>query len=169
MKTLVVYSSKTGFARKYAGMIAQAVDGQLMPLKDVNSFIMSRYQNVVFGGGLYASSINGLKKAKKDFHESNAQNFVVFACGATPNEAVGTIDAMWKKNLNSTELSSMPHFYMQGGLAYEDMGKMDRFLMTMVANIKGKKNADGVNPMKLSQDNTSIDFIKPLVDYVNSL
>ena len=169
MKTLVVYTSKTGFARKYAGMIAQALGAQLMPLKDVRPIIMSRYKNVVYGGGLYASSINGLKKAKKMFYESDAENFAVFACGATPNLAEDTIKAMWEHNLSSSELASMPHFYMQGGLAYEDMNPVDRFVMSMVANIKGKKNAEGVNPMRLSQDNTSPDYIAPLVECLKEL
>ena len=169
MKTLVVYQSKTGFARKYAGMIATALGAQLMPLKDVKPLIMSRYENVVFGGGLYAASVNGLKKAKKMFYASNAKNFVIFATGATPNVAKDTVDAMWKKNLSNFEQNSMPHFYMQGGLAYEDMGKLDRVVMTMVANIKGKKDENGVNHMKESQDNTSAEFIEPLVECIKAL
>ena len=162
MDTLVVYKSKTGFAKRYAEIIATALDAQLMPLKDVKPIIMSRYKTVVFGGGLYAASINGLKKAKKMYSESNATRFAVFACGATPNVAASTIESMWKKNFTPTELAAVPHFYMQAGLAYEDMSPVDRAVMKMVAKLKGKPGVE--NPLLSSHDISSEEYIKPLVD-----
>lgn len=160
MTTLVVYKSKTGFAKKYAEMIAQATGAQLMPLANVSSVVMDRFETIVFGGGLYAGSINGIKKAKALYAKSSAKRMIVFACGATPNAAKDAIEAVWNKNLTDTELSYMPHFYMQGGLAYDKMSPVDRAVMKMVAVAKHSAG------LKKSHDIMSDEYIKPLVDCV---
>ena len=65
MKALIIYKSKTGFTKWYAEFIAKEVDGNLMDFKEVTAEIMSEYDVVVYGGGLYAGMINGYKKAKE--------------------------------------------------------------------------------------------------------
>ena len=65
MKALIIYKSKTGFTKWYAEFIAKEVDGNLMDFKEVTTEIMSGYDVVVYGGGLYAGMINGYKKAKE--------------------------------------------------------------------------------------------------------
>ena len=54
MKILVTYKSKTGFAKWYAEYIAKEVDANLMDIREVTAEIMSGYDVVVYGGGLYA-------------------------------------------------------------------------------------------------------------------
>ena len=55
--------------------------------KEVTSEKMSEFDIVVFGGGLHAGIVNGLKKAKEMFKNSSAKSFIVFVTGGTPNEA----------------------------------------------------------------------------------
>lgn len=163
MSTIVIYKSKTGFTRQYAGMIAQATGAQLMPLKDVSQIIMDRYDTVIFGGGLYASSINGLNKLKKMYVQSKAIRLIVFACGATPNLASDAVEAVWTKNFTPVELSAIPHFYMQGGLAYEKLSPADTLVMKMVAKLKGNK------ALNSSHDISSEEYARPLIEFVNNL
>ena len=163
MNKLVIYKSKTGFTKEYAGHIAQAVGAQLMPLCDVSQVVMDRFETVIFGGGLYAGRINGLEKLKKLYCSSTATRLVVFACGATPNEAAGTIDNMWKQNFTDMELSAVPHFYMQGGLAYEKMSPADRFAMKAVAKLKGSR------ALEASHDISSEKYAEPLIELVRKL
>ena len=103
MKILVIYKSKTGFTQWYAEIIAREVEGELIDFKEITVDKMSEFDVVVYGGGLYAGMINGLKKAKDMFEKSSAKTFVIFATGGTPNEVTTEIDEMWKKNLSAEE------------------------------------------------------------------
>lgn len=172
MKTLIIYKSKTGFTKWYAEFIAKDVDGNLMNFKEVTTEIMSGYDVVVYGGGLYAGIINGYKKAKKMFEKSSAKKLILFATGGTPNESTKEIDEIWKNNLSAEELQSIPHFYMQGGICYEKMSFSNRIIMKMMSKVLGKKkNKDSAEEefaqrIKSSYDITAREYAEPLIKYL---
>ena len=76
MKILVAYKSKTEFTKRYAEIIAKETDGSLMDFKEVTVEKMSEFDVVVYGGGIYAGMVNGLKKAKEMFGMSSAKTFI---------------------------------------------------------------------------------------------
>lgn len=169
MKILVTYKSKTEFTKRYAEIIAKEVDACLMDFKDVTTEKMSEFDVVVYGGGLYAGMVNGLKKAREMFDKSFAQKFIVFATGGTPNEATKEIEEVWKNNLTTEELASIPHFYMQSGICYEKMSFANKTLMKMMSNVLSKKkNKDSVEEgfaqaIKSSYDISSEEYAEPLI------
>lgn len=176
MKVLVMYKSKTGFTKKYAEMIAGELECTLMDIKDANAENISSYDVCVYGGGLYAGMVNGLKQAKEMFGKSEAKKFVVFATGGTPNEAAGTVlDEMWKNNLLPEELDNIAHFYMQSGICYEKMKFTDKALMKMVSVVMSKKtDKDGYDEamaqaIKGSYDISDKKYIEPLVKYLKEI
>ena len=172
MKILVTYKSKTGFSKWYAEKIADRVEGSLVEYKDVTVEMMSQYDVVIYGGGIYAGKVNGLNKVKELFDNSLAGEFIVFATGGTPNEVTQEIDKIWKNNLTEKELISLPHFYMQGGICYEKMSVSDRAIMKMVAKALGKKKTENSieegfkRAIENSYNITSSEYIEPLVDYL---
>lgn len=172
MKILVIYKSKTGFTQWYAEIIAREVEGELIDFKEITVDKMSEFDVVVYGGGLYAGMINGLKKAKDMFEKSSAKTFVVFATGGTPNEVTTEIDEMWKKNLSAEELESISHFYMQSGICYEKMSFPDKTLMKMMSNVLSKKkNKDSAEEsfaqaIKSSYDISSKEYAEPLIKFL---
>ena len=172
MKALIIYKSKTGFTKWYAEFIAKEVDGNLMDFKEVTAEIMSGYDVVVYGGGLYAGMINGYKKAKEMFEKSSANRFILFATGGTPNEARKKIDEVWKNNLSAEELQSIPHFYMQGGICYEKMSFSNRTIMKMMSKVLDKKkNKDSAEEgfaqaIKSSYDIKAKEYAEPLIKYL---
>lgn len=143
-----------------------------MDFKEVTTEIMSGYDVVVYGGGLYAGMINGYKKAKKMFEKSSAKRLILFATGGTPNEARKKIDEVWKNNLSAEELQSIPHFYMQGGICYEKMSFSNRTIMKMMSKVLDKKkNKDSAEEgfaqaIKSSYDITSSEYAKPLIKFL---
>ena len=169
MKILVTYKSKTDFTKRYAEIIAKEVDGYLADFKEVTAEMMSEYEVVVYGGGLYAGMVNGLKKAKEMFEKSSAKKFMVFATGGTPNVATEEIDVVWKNNLTVEELVSISHFYMQSGICYEKLSFANRTLMKMMSNVLSKKkNKDSVEEgfsqaIKNSYDISSKEYAAPLI------
>lgn len=175
MKILMTYKSKTGFTKRYAEMISREVGSSLVDFKEVTDKMMSGFDVVVFGGGLHAGMINGLKKAKKMFEKSSAKIFVVFATGGTPNEEKEVIDGIWKNNLSSEELVSVPHFYMQSGICYEKMSFPDKTLMKMAAAMLSKKKdkdsfEEGFEQaLKGSYDISSEEYTEPLIKYLREV
>lgn len=172
MKALIIYKSKTGFTKWYAEFIAKEVDGNLVDFKEVTTEIISGYDVVVYGGGLYAGMINGYKKAKEMFEKSSANRFILFATGGTPNESTKEIDEIWKNNLSEEELESIPHFYMQGGICYEKMSFLNRTIMKMMSRVLDKKkNKDSTEEgfaqaIKSSYDIKAKEYAEPLIKYL---
>lgn len=172
MKILVTYKSKTGFAKKYAEMIAKETGADMKEFKEVTAEIMSGYDTVVYGAGLYAGMINGFTKAKEMFGKSSAKKFILFATGGTPNELTDKIEEVWKTNLKDDDAEKIPHFYMQGGMCYEKMSFSNKMLMKMMAGVLSKQqNKDVVDEgfeqaIKSSYDISSEEFAQPLIDYL---
>lgn len=137
---IVLYNSKTGFTKKYAGLIGKELDCPVHPLKDAPADL-SGYAAVVFGSRLHAGILDGWKKAQKLLNSRGAKKLVVFATGAMPNEAEDTIEKMWEQNLTPEEREAIPHFYLQAGLCYEKMGGMDRAMMKFAAWAISRKKA----------------------------
>jgi len=168
MKVLVTYKSKTDFTKRYAEMIAKEVGGCLLDFKEMTVEKMSEFDVVVYGGGVYAGMINGLKKAREMFQQSSSKMFIVFATGGTPNEAVKEINEVWKFNL-SEELVTIPHFYMQSGLCYEKMSFLNKTIMKMMSKVLSKKKNMGstedefAQAIKKSYDISSKEYAEPLI------
>jgi len=169
---VVIYKSVTGFTKQYARWIAEELDCGIMELKDVSAETMSEYNTVIFGGRFHAGLVDGLKKAKELFRESKAARLIVFATGATPNTAAGTIEEAWKNNFTSDELEHIPHFYMQGGLRYEKMPLGDKMMMRVFAAIMKQKKEKSEYEAAMAQalghsfDLSSKEYIEALVAYV---
>ena len=175
-KILVCYKSVTGFTKKYAEMIVEELDCELMDFKQVTVETVSQYDTVVFGGRCYAGSIDGLKKAKEIIAKGNVKNFIVFAVGATPNIAEETIQEAWRRNLTPDEIQSIPHFYMQGGLHYETMPLHEKLMMkafaaVMKSKVKRKKDKteedqEFIRMISSSYDISEKEYIELLVSFL---
>lgn len=172
-KILIVYKSVTGFTKEYAEMIAHEVEADLLDLKSASASTLSAYDIIVFGGRVWAGTVDGLKQAKKLFQDSKASTFLVFASGATSNSEQDIIDAMWKNNFSSDELLQIPHFYMQGGLRYERTPKTERLIMKVVRFMLKKKKdksdyeTEFEKSITSSFDNTSASYIQPLIEQLH--
>ncbi|MBQ8527057.1 MAG: hypothetical protein IJ429_01165 [Lachnospiraceae bacterium] len=172
MKTVIVYKSKTGFTKKYAEMIAAEVSCDLIELKTAKSEKLAEYDRVVFGTRFFAGMVDDLKKAKELFAGSGAKKLVVFATGATPNEAESVVNDVWKNNFTSEELESIPHFYMQSGICYEKMPFGEKMMMKMAAKMmKNQKEKDEMGQgfeeaLKGSFDISDKVYVEPIVKYL---
>lgn len=170
MKTIVVYCSKTGFAKKYGELIADRLGCESIELKQALGKHFSEYDFVIYGGGIHAGSLNGFKKFKEKCSGVNMEKLVVFATGASPNTRTSDIEGMWKNNLSPKELQATSHFYMQGGLSYERMSLPDRLLMKMAAPMLEKEmGIEGEFSIRESYDISSPEFIEPLVACVKGV
>lgn len=130
---VVVYTSETGFTKKYAGWIAEALGCSTMDAKEWKNHQPTEYNVVIYGGGFYAGSIKGLKKIKEQMKQYPEIKFVVFATGATPAEAKEMIAKAMDANLTPEEQKIIPVFYFQAGLNYDKMSFMSRMMIKIVS------------------------------------
>lgn len=176
-KTAIIYKSSTGFTKKYAEMLSAETGATLTDFKSCSKKqaekLLQENDIIIFGSRLHAGTIDGFKKARDMFY-NKGKNFIIFATGAMPAaaESEDTLKQVWEKNLSPQELNNIPHFYFQGGLCYEKMSFLDRFLMkglrTMLKNKKNKTDAD-IETEKMiaaSFDISSKEYISPLLDYL---
>lgn len=174
MKTIIVYTSKTGFTKKYAQLIALHTQSDIIELKSASAGKLAQYDRIVYGGRLFAGTIDGLKKIRKLLNGDICGRLVVFATGAAPNAAEDVIQKMWAGNLSEHELTAVPHYYMQAGLCYEKMAVIEKFMMKIAAKAvssKKEKTAeeeDFARAISSSFDIWSEEYAMPLIGYLNN-
>ena len=78
MKTVVIYKSRYGYTEKYAKWLSEKLNADLFEAAEIRSLDFSEYDTVIYGWGLYAGGINGLKNLKEIFGEISEKNIVLF-------------------------------------------------------------------------------------------
>ena len=139
MKTVVIYESKTGFTKKYAEWISEELSADIFPASKVTADMLSAYDCVIYGGGLYVVGINGVKLITNNVEKLNGKKVVVFATGMSPSreEAVSEVIS---KNFTFEQQKIIKFFYLRGGFDYRKLNPFDKMLMTLLkASINWKK------------------------------
>lgn len=175
MRTVVVFKSKTGFAEKYGRWIAAKLGCEAMKAEKVNKSVIDNYDVIIYGGGIYAGQINGLKNFKKLMQAGKGKKFIVFATGAAPLEDREAIEKVKNSNLSEEEQKSIVFYYLQGGIDYEKMSLPNKLIMKAVGSAidkevnKSRNNTENTVSIKVSHDISSEKFIEPLTSYVKAL
>jgi len=173
MKTVVIYKSKTGFAKKYAEWIAEDLSADIFDASKVNGGVLTDYDTVVYGGGLYAVGINGVKYITQDLDKLKDKKIIVFATGASPfREEV--ISEVRDKNFTKEEQKYIQFFYLRGGFDYSKLKPFDKVLMTILKwKLKRKKELTPDERGMLASYDKAVDFtrkknIDEVITFINS-
>ena len=175
MNKIIIYKSKTGFTRRYADWIGEALNCEVVEYKDFSISTIGRYDFIIYGSRIHAGRVDGLKKIKELIKQNPKTNLIAFSTGGTPIEAIEVVDKIWRNSLTESELISIPHFYMQAGLNYEKMKFSDRLIMKTLSEIMGRKKdkneaeAGCENAIVSSYDISSKEHIKPLIEHFEKI
>lgn len=173
MKTIVVYRSKSGFVKRYATWIAEELSADLYEYSKVSIEEMESYDTVIYGGGLYAIGINGIKLIKRNLDKFVGKKIIVFATGASPSRD-DCLEEVKNSNFTLEQQKRIQFFYLRGGFNYNKLTLIDKVLMKL---LKWKLNyKDNLTPDEkgmLAAYDTPVDFtkkknIEELVLYANS-
>ncbi len=171
-KILVVYTSKYGSTRKYAEWIASELSADLFAAQTVEPKALSQYDIVIYGGGLYAGGIAGVKLVAQNF----CRNLIVFTVGlADPNTT--DYSTILNKNFTPELLAKTKFFHLRGGIDYKKLGLMHKVMMAiMKVIIQRKSESDRKLEDKefLNTYNSKLNFedrctINSLINFVNDL
>lgn len=177
MKTLVMYISKTGFTKKYAEWISEELSADLFHASKVTTNMLSTYDCVIYGGGLYVVGINGVKLITQNVDKLNGKKVVVFATGMSPLRKEG-VSEVKNKNFTLEQEEIIKFFYLRGGFNYRSLNLLDKVLMTLLkTSIKWKKirkkklNSDEIGILEIFDkptDYTRRNKIDEIIAYVTS-
>lgn len=175
MKAIVVYRSKSGFVKKYAQWITEAIGADLFLAKDIHANKLLDYDTIIYGGGLYASGISGLNLIKRNLDTLKGRRIVVFATGVSPVRE-DTLHEVRDENFTPEELKHIRYFYLRGGFDFSKLTSIDKILMTLLKlkimmKKRGKRHVDErgmLSAYKRPMDFTRKENITALIEYVTS-
>lgn len=179
-ETAILFKSRYGATKLYAQHVAQSLGADIYDLDKEKKVDFEKYDTLVYGGGIYAGSINGLKRLKKNADMLKGKSLIIFSVGLGDP----TVAAEARTIINSVnkalpkELMDRTHIYsFRGSLEWNKLSFMHRTMMKMVNNILKKKKEedlsdserDTLNNFGKDVDLTNLASAAPLIDYVLSL
>lgn len=140
MKTIVIYTSQTGFTKRYAQWIAEAPGADCLTLSAAKKENLDAYEAIIFGGWACAGGISRLGWFKNNMDQWVDKKLIAFCVGASPMDSP-EIEPALRRNFTEAERERISVFYCPGGLNYEKMPAPSRLLMKMfVRTLKAKKD-----------------------------
>lgn len=175
-KVLLVYKTKTGFTKRYADWISEEIICDTITLKEMTSYLESNYDIIIYGAGMHAGRINGLRAFKNKVKIINSDNkkIIVFTIGGTPYKEE-VVEKIKEGNFIEDEKEKIEFFYFQSGIDYKKMGFLDKIIMktySRILQLKDNKTdlENGTSQAIItSYDYSSKEFIKPMINYLNKI
>ena len=174
MKTLIIYTSQTGFTKKYADWLAQKTGGDLLDLKDAqkkNDAFFEDYEAIVYGGWVMAASVVKVKWFLNRAASWKGKKLAIYCVGGSPNDNPD-VEVMLKNMLTDEQREYIKAFYCQGGFNYERMNAPSRLAMKMFVSAL-KKKKDPTEEEKImtemvakSYDISDEKYLEPLIEYL---
>lgn len=179
-KTAVIYESKYGSTRRYAQWIAEALSCPMFERKHFNPQDFSQYEVIVYGGGLYAGSVSGIRLIARNQKLLSGKKIVLFTCGLMdPNDPANSsaIHAALSNVLSPEMLKQMKIFHLRGAIDYSRLGLIHKFMMFMLRHMLLHKTSHTLSAgdrqildtYGKTLDLVDSESIKPLADYVKKL
>lgn len=131
MKIAVVYTSKTGYTKKYAEWISEELAADLFEVTEACVDKLESFDVIIFGGGLYNIGINGLRVLTKNYLRLQDKSIVVFAVGVSPPRDEAMIEIK-NRSLPGVMQERIPFFYYRGGFEYSKLRPLDKIMMTLL-------------------------------------
>lgn len=176
MKSIVVYSSISGFTKQYAQWISEETGADCIDINAVNSEKLSQYDAVIFGSHVRMGDITHRKQFAQ--LSKNLKKVIVFVVGGGPAENNPEVSMIFKKIHKSIPQSAAePQFYFRGGLnrgilpederAYLEKNVKMMKVLSVILFPARKYLQNVVEMMSHDGDNSSKEQIAPLVAHLN--
>ena len=162
MKTAVIYKSKYGATKRYAEWISEELQCPIFEHSQIKSADLDAYDLIIYGGGMYAGSIAGVRKIIKNYRN----DLVVFVSGLSDPADADIREIMIRNELGVAKL-----FVFHGGYEFDKLTFRDKLIIRVVRKAMSK---DMTQEEKAAMYGNVIDFtdraaIAPLVEYVNDI
>lgn len=173
MSTIVVYKSKYGATKAYAQWIAEELGCDMVEMKKTGIDEILKYDNIVYGGGLYAEMIAGIALITKNFSRLAEKKIAIFSTGITPLDCREYYDGeVMEKNFKDGLPENARVFNFMGKMILEEMNFADRTAIKMLKKVmSGRKNPTEMEKLLIELCETYGDFtdknqIYDLIEYI---
>lgn len=192
-KTIVIYTSKYGTAKKYAEWIAEETGCDIKDAKSLKKIELDNYDTIVYGGGVHAGGIEGWDSFRKtlkkyldmpyynaidkegNFIEENyhpLKKVCCFAVGINIQNFNGRAE-LRNVNFDKRYLRPVTCFFLDGKYNPEEIKGADGLLMKYVKKLLNDKGLN-MTPEERELlkridegcDLVNRDEIKPIVDFI---
>jgi menaquinone-dependent protoporphyrinogen IX oxidase len=159
-KIVVVYRSKTGFTRNYANWLAKRLNCDLLEGDKVRAKDLTEYDTIIYGSGLYASGISGIKLITKNYELLKNKRLIVFAVGASPARKELNTELV-NANIPEQQRSGIEFYYLRGGFDYNRLSPFYKLLMQLKKlQLKNVKTPDADTKGMLASYTNPLDFTR---------
>ena len=174
MKTIIIYSSQTGFTKRYAEWLAEELGADIITLSEAKKQkdeYFDAADAIVYGGWIMAGKIVNSEWFKRKISDWKGKRLALFCVGGSPNE-LSEVDATLRNAMTDEERKYVKTFYCQGGISYENMRLPYKMTMkvfsTMIRNKKDvtPKEKDMAEMLSHSYDISDKKYINPIVQYI---
>lgn len=171
-KGLILYQSKYGATRTYAGWLRDMLDFDCAETPKAVWNTAEPYKTIVLCGGIYASGIAGLSFFRKNAGRLKNRKTAILCVGASPYDEKA-LQKIKRHNLKN-DLNDIPVFYGRGAWDESRMTLTDRTLCRLLQKAVAKKDPDTCEPwMKAllcaagqAHDWTDPRYLSPLLNYL---
>lgn len=158
-KNIVIYKSRYGFAKQYAKFIADELKADIIELSEVAGKDLKKYDCIILGAGVYASSINGIKEFKKIINENKNAKIKVFVTTLSNTNNENTLKSLADKNFEKEIQERIEFYQLRGGIDYKKLNPLHKIMMFMLIKmLKNKKDKDEDMKMMVETYGQKVDF-----------
>ncbi len=172
MNAIVIYKTKYGSTKTYAEWIAEELDCVAYDVKNVKADDLLSYDTIVYGGGLYAETINGVNFITKNIGKLSGKKIIVYSTGITPLHCREYYDKMvMEKNFKGDLKEKVKVYNFLGKMIIEELSLPHRAaLKTLKKIMSGKENPTEMEKMLIDLCEANGDFsdrtaISELIEY----
>ncbi len=160
-KIAVIYKSKYGATKRYAGWIALKLEADLYEVSDIVRKDLNDYDTIIYGGPLYIGKIKGIKFITNNYEYIKEKKVYLFMVGMREFDE-DYINSTLENNIPKEIIDNIETFYFRGKMNYQELSLKDKILMTgLRVRISNKKQSDRSNDDKMILEtiDKSIDYI----------
>ncbi len=175
MSTIVIYKTKYGSTKTYAQWIGEELGCSVVNAKDITVDDLNDYDTVIYGGGLYSQTINGVILLTKNYQKLKDKKLIVFTTGITPLDCRDYYDKMViDQNFKGEIKDNIKVFNFLGKMIIEELTVPHKAALKMLKKIMtARKNPTDMEKLLIELCETSGDFcdreqIADLVEYAKN-
>lgn len=175
-KIAVIYKSKYGTTKRYAGWIALKLGADLYELSDIRTKDLNSYDTIIYGGPLYIGKIKGINFITNNYEKLLNKNLIVFTVGME-SYSEECRNKIINSNFEGDIIDKIYLYHFKGAFSYKELGIIDKTMMRFM-----KKRLESKDRRDLSDDDKNLlkgfesgvdladkKYINDLIDYVYSI
>lgn len=175
MKTIVVYKTKYGSSKTYAEWIADELCCEIADAKDMTVQKLTEYDNIIYGGGLYAEIISGVSLITKNLDILENKKIAIYTTGITPLDCKEYYDILVvEKNFKNGVPKQIRLFNFTGKMKMDELSIVHRTALKSLKKImSAKKEPTEMEKLLIELCDADGDFcdrsqIAQLVEYIKN-